>query len=272
MATTSEDMTGPKEPHRESYLLLTGRCVLALMLREMGTRYGRQPGGYVWALVQPLGMIILLSFAFSLLARSPALGTSFLLFKGTGMLILMMFNNLGNSVGQSMSYSKTLLFYPRVKWLDAVIARFLLNGLVALVVTVIILTGIMIFDDVRTVLDWQKIALAIFLTCSFGLGVGCLNCYLFMRFSIWQTIWGIVTAPLFLISGVVFLYEGLPPLGQKILWYNPLLHITGIMRDGFYPVYTPTYISVPYVLTCALIPIVLGLMLTRQYHRDLLNR
>ena len=34
------------------------RTVIALMLREMSTTYGRTPGGYVWALMQPLGSII----------------------------------------------------------------------------------------------------------------------------------------------------------------------------------------------------------------------
>ncbi|TQM90352.1 ABC transporter permease [Roseinatronobacter monicus] len=270
--STVERSTTRSPRHTESYMVSAIRCIAALVLREMGTRYGRQPGGYVWALVQPLGMIILLSFAFSLLARSPALGTSFLLFKATGMLILQLFNNVGGSVGQSMSYSKSLLFYPRVTWLDAVVARFLLNGLVTLVVTFIILTGIIIYDDVRTVLDWSKIFLGLFLTLVFGLGVGSLNCFLFMRFPVWQNIWAILTAPLFIISGVIFLYEDLPTLAQQILWWNPLIHITGVMRDGFYPTYSPRYISILYVLACALIPMVVGLMLMRQFHRDLLNR
>lgn len=165
--------TPPDLPAAEHSGVAGLRCIAALMLREMGTRYGRQPGGYVWALVQPLGMIILLSFAFSLVATSPALGTSFLLFKGTGMLILQVFSNLGHSVGRSMHFSRPLLFYPRVTWVDAVIARFLLNAAVALAVTCIILAGILVYDDIHTVLDWGRIAQAMALACAFGLGVGC---------------------------------------------------------------------------------------------------
>lgn len=55
------------------------RSVSALMLREMSTRYGRTPGGYIWAILEPLGMIIILGLAFALLVRVPAMGTSFLL-------------------------------------------------------------------------------------------------------------------------------------------------------------------------------------------------
>lgn len=262
-------------PHRirsQGLGLAALRSVGALVLREMSTRYGRRPGGYVWALLQPLGTIVLLAFAFSLLQRSPSLGTSFLLFKGTGMLVIQAFTGLGNSVGQSLSYSKALLFYPRVSWIDAVLARFLLNALVLLCVVTIILGGIIVYEGIRTVLDWPKVMTAVVLTAALGLGIGCLNCYLFMRYPVWQNIWGIITAPLFLISGVVFLYEDLPLLAQKVLWYNPLLHLTGLVRDGFYPIYTPTYISISYVSAWILVPLVIGLLLLRQFNRDLINR
>lgn len=262
----------PQLMRSQSFGLAALRSIGALVLREMSTRYGRRPGGYVWALLQPLGTIVLLAFAFSLLQRSPSLGTSFLLFKATGMLIIQVFTGLGNSIGQSLSYSKALLFYPRVSWVDAVIARFLLNTLVLLCVTVIILTGIIFFEGIRTVFDWPKIMMSAAMTVAVGLGVGCLNCYLFMRFPVWQNIWGIITAPLFLISGVIFLYEDLPLLAQKVLWYNPLLHLTGLIRDGFYPIYTPTYISISYVSAWILVPLVMGLLLLRQFNRDLINR
>lgn len=270
--TARRRMEVPQHTHAQGFGLAALRSIGALMLREMSTRYGRSPGGYIWALLQPLGIIVLLAFAFSLLQRAPALGTSFILFKATGMLILQIFLNLGNSVGQSLSYSKALLFYPRVSWVDAVIARFLLNTLVAVCVMVIILGGIMLFEGIRTVLDWYKIVLSTVMVSLFGFGIGCINCYLFMRFPVWLNLWGIITAPLFLISGVIFLYEDLPPIAKDILWYNPLVHLTGLMRDGFYPIYTPTYISLAYVTGWIMIPMVTGLLLLRQFNRDLINR
>ena len=33
---------------------IQGRVLLALMLREARTRYGRQQAGYVWAMIEPL--------------------------------------------------------------------------------------------------------------------------------------------------------------------------------------------------------------------------
>ncbi len=242
------------------------------MLREMSTRFGRTPGGYIWILLQPLGMVILLAVGFSLLQRTPSLGTSFILFKATGFLLVGQFRTISQMVGMSLHFSRGLLDYPGVVWIDAVLARFLLNALAGTLVTFIILAGVLAWEGLLPVLRWPPIILSVVLALLLGLGVGCLNCVLFLRFEIWQPAWAILTAPLFIVSGVIFVFEDLPRLGQEILWYNPLYHITGLMRQGFYPIYNPIYISVTYVLACALIPLVMGLLLLRRFHRVLLER
>lgn len=253
-------------------LSTTLRSISALILREMSTRYGRTPGGYIWALLEPLGMIIILGYAWSLLARVPTLGTSYFLFKATGFMVLQMFLVVANQVGQAMRFSRPLLFYPRVTWLDAILARFVLNAAVTALVAAIILSSIVILENIRTVPDMPRIFLAMALAALMGLSVGVLNCYMFQRIPVWEQIWAIGTRPLFLISGVIFIYEDLPQAGQAVLWYNPILHLTGIMRDGFYPLYRPDYISGVYIGAWCLLPMLAGLLLLRQFHRDLLNR
>ena len=269
-------LTPPLPPSRARAMpptyVASFRAISALMLREMSTRYGRTPGGYIWAVLEPLGMIVLLGIAFSLLARNPPMGTSYLLFKGTGYMILQVFLVLGGQVGNALTFSKPLLRYPRVTWVDAVVARFLLNSLVVFTVTLLILSGIILYENVDAMLRWGSILQAMLMAAGLGLGLGCLNAFLFMRFPVWQQIWGIATRPLFLISGVIFLYEDMPALGQAVLWYNPILHLTGLMRNGFYPLYRPDYISLVYVGLWIVVPMALGLLLLRRYHRELLNR
>lgn len=256
----------------QSRSLPTLRTIGALVLREMTTRFGRRPGGYVWALLQPLGVIIVMAFAFSLLSRSPALGTSFLLFKATGMMVFQMFRITSRTVGNSLGFSRALLSYPGVTWLDAVLARFILNALVTVLVTIIILTGVVLFEGLRPTLDWSSVVLSMVLAALLGLGFGTLNAFLFERFDIWENIWNILSAPLLIISGVLMLYENLPQIAQEWLWYNPLLHLTGMMREGFYSTYHPQYISISLVTLSALVPLVLGLILLRRHHRELLTR
>lgn len=247
------------------------RTIIALMLREMSTRYGRSPGGYIWAILDPLGTTLLLAIAFSLLMHSPPLGASFILFKATGMMPFNVYGNIWGVTSHAIGFSRPLLRYPGVGWLDAVLARLILNTLTSALVTLIIFVGILSFQDTRTVLDFQSILLSMTLAVMFGFGVGCANSYLFARFPAWEHTWNILNRPMFLASGILFVFEDMPKIAQNILWYNPLVHIIALMRRGFYPMYYADWVSVPYVLTWALVPMVFGLLLLRRHHVDMLN-
>jgi capsular polysaccharide transport system permease protein len=250
----------------------SSRTIIALILREMSTRYGRTPGGYLWGLLEPLAAIMILSVAFSLVMRTPRLGTSFILYYATGYMAFNLYQVLSATISKAISFSKPLLKYPAVTWVDAVAARFLLNSLTGLLITVLLLGGILAVIDSRTVLDLPPIIVALSLAMLLGLGVGVLNCALSGLFPLWEMIWAIITRPLFLASGVLFLYDAMPPLAREILWYNPLIHIVGRMRTGFYSTYTAAYINEVYVLVVALVCLALGLILLGRYHRDILNR
>jgi len=264
---------GPRPPAAtvtRSYPAL--RTIAALVLREMSTRFGRTPGGYIWAVLQPLASILLLALAFSFIALNPALGTSFVLFKATGMLVFQMFRAPSRTVGVSINYSRALLAYPGVTWADAVIARFLLNSMVMIVVSMIILTGVVLVEGLNLILNWPMIIGSMVMTSALAFGFGVFNAFMSERFEVYDNLWNIVTAPLMIASGVLFLFDDLPQFAQEILWYNPLIHTVGMMRAGFYSVYQPQYVSLLYVLICALVPMVMGLVLMRRYHRELLMR
>lgn len=258
--------SGVEASHRSA------RVIAALMLREMSTRYGRSPGGYLWAILEPLGGVLILSLAFSLLLRTPSLGTSFILFYATGFVPFTLYQNVSVTVARSLIFSRPLMQYPVVTWGDAVLARFALNAVVGILVSCAVLGLVMAFVNSHVLLDITPILAVIFLTLLLGLSVGVLNCALMGLFAHWETVWSIVTRPLFIASGVLFTYEDVPANVQSILWFNPLIHVTGLMRQGFYPTYAPSYVSGLYVIVCCLIALFLGVVLLRRYHRDILNR
>lgn len=248
------------------------RTIVAMMLREMTSRYGNSPGGYVWAVLEPLGIIVILAFGFSLLLRAPSLGSSFILFYATGYLPYILFLKLSTVTANGLSYSRALLTYPAVSWIDAITARMVLNLLTDVLVAYVLLAGIILALDLRVVLDFVPMIEAFGLAALLGVGIGMVNCVVFAFFPVWNTIWGVLTRPLFLASGVILIYEDLPNGAQALLWWNPLMHITGIMRTGFYSTYSPQYVSHMFVILVALISVTLGLMLLRRHHRNVQER
>lgn len=248
------------------------RTIFALILREMGSTYGASPGGYIWAILQPVGMLVILSVAFSLVVRAPSLGTSFILFYATGYLPFNLYQDIQIKVSATMRYARALLAYPAVTWADAVLARFILNVVTNSVIFCIVIGAILFSIDTLTVLRAGPIltALALAALCGFGLGV--CNAIFAGLYPVWLNLWKIISRPMFLASGVLFIYEDLPTLAQDILWWNPLMHVTGLMRAGFYPTYHPQYISLPYAFGLPMVLTVIGLIFLRAYHNRVLER
>jgi capsular polysaccharide transport system permease protein len=251
--------------------LATPRAIGALILREISTTYGRSPGGYIWAVLEPAAGIALLTLVFSIGFRTPPLGASFALYYAAGILPLMMFTELSGKLAQTIQFSRALLVYPRVTFLDALIARLALNVLTQLMVHFILLSFIWLVLKPTTILDFSKMTQAYLLTVALGTGIGTLNCFLTLAFPIWQMAWAILNRPLFIVSCIFFNFESIPQPYSDYLWFNPLVHIVGLMRDGYYPFYQPSYVSIVYPLGVSALTCICGLFLLNRYHRDVLD-
>lgn len=248
------------------------RTIFALILREMAATYGRSPGGYVWAILEPVLGIALLSAVFALGFRTPQLGTNFPLFFASGLLPFVMFTTVSARVTQAVLYSRPLLSYPRVTYLDAIAARFLLAVLTQLLVSFIIFIAITSIWETRTVFQINDALMAYSMAISLGLAFGMINCFLATMFPIYQQIWSIATRPLFLVSGIILLLESIPEPYYSIAWYNPLIHATAEMRSAFYLQYEANYVSPAYVFGLSLVLTLSGMILLKRFHRDMLER
>ncbi|NNE78996.1 MAG: ABC transporter permease [Silicimonas sp.] len=258
----------PQVPRR----LRTGRSIFALMLREMVTTYGRSPGGYLWAVLEPIAAIALLSFAFSLAFRSPTLGVSFPLFYATGYLPFMLFHDVSGKTATAIRFSRPLLSFGALTWVDVVIARFSLNLFTHLVTAGLVIVGLMALFDTRAALAIPAIALALIMVAVLSGGIGLLNAYLFLAFPAWERIWTVLTRPLFIVSGVFFVFEDLPHEVRDILWFNPVFHVTGVMRRGFYPTYPADYAEPLFVIGIGLFSAVIGLLLLSRHGDGLVHK
>ena len=249
----------------------TFRTVIALMLREMATTYGRSPGGFLWVILEPAAGVAILSAIFSAAVRDPALGSSFPLYYATGFIPFSMFMNIHGKVAWSLTFSQQLLAYPSVTWIDAFVARFLLNWIAYLLVTIVVFGGVVFGLGVDVVVHLPTVLLALVTGGILAFSVGAMNCYLYLRFPVWQRAFAIITKPLFFLSCVFFLYEQVPQPFGSWLWWNPIVHVVGLMRRAFYPSYDADYVSLTYVFGLSGLLMLTALLLLKRSYRDLLN-
>jgi capsular polysaccharide transport system permease protein len=249
----------------------TTRTIVALILREMATTHGRSALGYFWAILEPAAGLLLLSFIFSLAFKSPPMGSSFSLFYATGLLPFMMYSDISQKLSVALRFSKPLLFYPGVTFIDALVARFVLNTLTQVMVFAVVLTTILVAFRVDVILDLPRLALGVLMALSLALGIGTLNCFLLSMFPVWERSWAVLNRPLFIISCIFYLFENVPQPFQAYLWFNPIIHIVGQVRQGIYPTYYGAYISPLYVFGVSAVCFAAGLLLLRRYHREIVN-
>ena len=265
--TSTNALETIKRPRR----FRTVRSIAALVMREMSTTYGKSPGGYFWAIFEPIAGIALLSLVFSLAFRSPPIGSNFQIYYATGFLPFIFFREIENKCTSSIRFSRALLFYPSVSYADSLMARLILTTMTQLLIFYVVMGGILAFWDTRTAIVPSYVLSSLGAALLLGVGIGTLNCYLTAVAPIWQRIWVVLNRPMVIISGVIFLHDNIPEPWKSYLWWNPVVHIVGQMRRGFYPSYQGEYVEMLYPCGIGLAALVIGLILLNRYNRDIVN-
>jgi capsular polysaccharide transport system permease protein len=256
----------------ESAIVIQARVLFALVMREMSTRFGRSAGGYLWAVLEPVAAVLMLTAIFSQISRHPPLGGDFALFFATGYMAFHIYKDISDYVSNAISANKALLNFPRITIVDTILARFILQFFTSVFVAVVVLSTVHLNAGEHGLIRFASVFTSVGLAAVLGVGVGALNCLLFPYSPTWQRVFNLLNRPLFIISGVFFLFDDMPLWIQDILWWNPLVHIVAKMREGFYPMYSPDYVSEPYVLAVGFGFLVFAVLLLRKLQGAILER
>ncbi|ETD85879.1 ABC transporter permease [Rhodobacter capsulatus] len=251
--------------------LIGARAVFALILREMTTTYGKSIGGYFWTVAEPVAAIALLSVVFSMIVHKPPLGQSFILFYASGYLTLTAYNAISINVAMSIRFSKALLAYPSVTYIDAIAARLILTTLTQLQVFAIVIAVAIATQHSQINLNFPALGRAWGMLIALGTAVGLLNCYLMSTFPAWQMVWAVLNRPMFLVTGVLFLIDQMPEPVRIISLLVPPTHVVMMMRKGIYDTYDAVYVSEAYVYGVSLLIGALGMLLLHRHHRTILS-
>lgn len=237
------------------------RVTAALIIRETAARYGNKPGGYIWAILDPLAHVLIMTVLFSVIARTPPLGTDFALFFATGYLPFSAYQGMSVFVASAVRANKNLFSYPIVAPIDAVVSRYILQFMTSVLVTIVIFA--ICTSETKHLHDINMgIVVASFtLATLLGVAVGMMNIPLFNDYPLWEKIFGLINRPLFMISGVLLLPDAMPGQIHDFLLWNPLVHIIMWFRTGIYPSYKAGGLDIMYVVEVAVVMIMIGLTL-----------
>jgi capsular polysaccharide transport system permease protein len=245
------------------------RTIFALIIREMATRFGSKPGGYLWAFLDPAAHILLMTAIFSAIARIPPIGSEFLIFFASGFLALQFYTTIASQVAGAIKANKTLLTYPKVIPLDLVIARVVLQFSTVVILSIVILWCAFLYTGEKGRIELLPLLESASVATAIGTGIGMFNVVAFAKAPLYEKAFQIVTRPLFLISGVLILIEDVPsPYREWLLW-NPIAHIVMWFRTGIYPYYRTDVLDKDYAVVFAMGALLIGMAVFTSSKRSM---
>jgi capsular polysaccharide transport system permease protein len=237
--------------------------VIALILRETRTRFGRNRLGYMWALIEPI-VVTFTFYGVMIVAGRPApLGMGLFSFIATGVLPYTLFTNTVSRVADAINSNKALLYYPQVRPLELVMARAALEAATFIAVFVLIMAADALIAQ-RLDLEEPLLVIAGLVAASaLGAGLGLVFCALGQMSTLADRVRGPLLRPLFWVSGIFFTADSVSERARDALLWNPLFHVTELVRAGWFSSYDVTHVDPGYVLWWIGGIVLVGLLLER---------
>jgi|SRR5688572_4198236 capsular polysaccharide transport system permease protein len=245
----------------------------ALFLREAVNRMSRARAAWMWLLLEPVAHIIFVLFLLLTIKLRVIGGIDTAVWLMAGITAFFMFRRPAMQGMNAVGANQTLFAYRQVKPVDAVLVRAGLEGFLMVLVTIIIFTGAALYGFEMVPADPLAVLGAFFGMWLVGLGFGLVASVASELVPELGRLIGLVMAPLYFLSGVVFPLARIPQPYRDWLMLNPLAHGLEAARLGFAPHYQEVpETSIAYMYGCALSGIFLGLALQYRYSTRLAAR
>jgi capsular polysaccharide transport system permease protein len=240
-----------------------GTVIHALLLREMQTRFGRNQFGFLWLFLEPLmlaGAIATLKSTFEFGHSIP--GVSMFVFALVSYLPYFTFRAIISRAPGTLRANMTLLYHSRVKMLDVVLARHLLEMAAVVTVMALIVVGVAIWGD-QPPSDIPTLLIGLVLLFLLAQGLGLLAAAVSAVSEVSERLIHPLVYLSLPLSGALVPLHSLDPAIRELLLWNPQANIHEMVREGFFGDLLPSYYHTGYVLFWVALFNLLGLAALR---------
>ncbi len=235
--------------------------IVQLVRRDVGARYKRSVLGVAWTMLNPLGMMLVLTLVFSQLFRGIRAYPAYVLI---GLVVWNFFSQSTVQAMRQLVWGGTLLhriYIPRTIFAASAVGTSLVNLVLALVplFIIILLTGVP--------LGWSVlfIPVAVLLLAAFALGVGLLMSRLAVFFPDVAEMYDVATIAWMYLTPIFYPEEIIP---ESIRWWffnlNPMYHLLKLFRQPLYYGVWPSPERIASAAAVALVALLCGWILFTQ--------
>lgn len=250
-------------PVIQNGMVVQGRVLGALMLREIHTINGNSKLGYLWVLIQSVfGIAVFWGLRAFMDAHAPG-GMSMALFLAIGFGLWSVFSEGINKTMTAVEANRALLTFPQVTEFDVMLARVIVITATQVLTTVLIVCASILFGaEFRP--NGIVTGLGV-LICSplCALGIGMVFGSLAVFVPVITKLVPMALRIAFFLSGVFFSISAFKQDIAEILLYNPILQAVELMRMSLHDSYVVDGLSFVYLIGFTLTVLVLGGFLER---------
>lgn len=248
-------------------LVIQGRVINALLMREIITRYGRKNIGFLWLFVEPLIMTLFIALLWKFVRADQMSTLNIVAFAITGYPLMMMWRNASNRAIGAISSNLSLLYHRNVRVLDTIFARMLLEIAGATIAQILIMSAFVAIGWIDLPQDPLYMVIAWLIMALFAIGLGLIICSIAQKFEAFGKIWSTLSFVFMPLSGVFFFLHNLPQQAREIFQWVPMVNGTEMFRHGYFGDAIPTYEHVGFLLVCDLAMLFIGLIMVRNFSK-----
>lgn len=245
------------------------RVIVALMSRELTTRFGRENIGFLWIMAEPLLFASLVALVWTVLKGPEEHGVGIVPFVISGYIPLTL---LRNSFGRCTSIfvaNGSLMYHRQIGILDFVFVRVLIEAIGAMMAYLFI-GVVLVFFDVFPVPDdiglmvggWALYAL-------FTLSACLIIAPLSEMSEVLEKVLPVTVYISIPFSGTFFMVSWLTPEARDFMLWSPMVNAVEMMRSGLFGDNVRPYYDVTVPLAMSMVLMVIGLAMCRHVRRTL---
>ncbi|MDO9707387.1 ABC transporter permease [Paracraurococcus lichenis] len=259
---TLSDAVAP-QPRLWTCLRIQVRVVGALILREMGTRFGRDNLGYVWLFLEPLMLGSAIGGLHLVTGHDMPGGLNPFVFWTVGYVPFYLFRGVVNRAATGIEGNQSLLYHRHITVLDIMLSRHLLEFCaVGIALCILLLLFGSIFGE------WPKepglMVLGMVLMLGIAQGIAFLIAAGSVYTELFERITHLFTYLTMGFTGAFFMVFWLPTELQAAALVVPTVHCFELVRRGLYGTIVPTHFDIPYVIAWIAVLHLLGLAALRK--------
>lgn len=253
-------------------LIVQGRVLKALMLREIHTINGNSRLGYLWVLIQSaFNIAVFWGLREYTGAHSPH-GISMPLFLATGFCLWGMFATSVTRCMTAVEGNRALLTFPQVTEFDVMLARIIVVSATEFFTAVLIISASVLAGfEFRPANAWLFIFILV-MTPLLGLGMGMILSSLAVFVPVLEKLVPMALRIMFFVSGVFFTVSVFSHQVAYWLMFNPVMQAVEMMRESLHMGYFTEGSSPIYLMSFVLISLTLGGLLERYVRRRRQNQ